>query len=219
MSLIVKLKKRIEDYRAFLVRDDPFNRDLLSGKGSIDAIACFLVDVHHLAQHTPIRLKLAIKASAGHPLLQSYLKNKFLKEQGHDQRALDDLAHLSRSNSIGKSSVSPEMSAFVGHIECLIREDPYLYRPYIFFAEYLVVIYGPEMTRGMEASSFGSGSLTVIENHSDLDKDHVDESEQILTRLVVETTYEGKFLAVIDETIRLHKKFGLSCQGVCHEAA
>lgn len=223
MKLIDQLKRRVESYRDYIVNEDPFNRAILDGRAEAEAIERFLINVHYLVKHTPVHLKLAAQVSQDDPRLNAYFKEKFLEEQGHDQWALDDLAKLSSKLKEPQRppEVAPAMFDFVLNIESIIRKDPYLYLPYIFFAEYLVVIYGPQMTQALAVKNgYGSESLTVIENHAELDQDHVHEWEEIIASIVDEQRYTKAFLEVMDETIRLHKLFFIACAGkVRHEAA
>lgn len=104
------------------------------------------------------------------------------------------------------------MLQLVRHIEKLIDKDPYLYLPYIYFAEYLCVLYGPKMAKALEENcGYLPRSMTIIENHAELDKDHVDGWEETIQKIVDEKVYTQPFLAVLDETIHIHKTFFLSC--------
>lgn len=223
MRLIDELKTRVELYKAYLVSEDRFNRSVQEGKAEPEAIARFLVNIHYLVKHTPLHLQLAAHKAKALPELKAYFQQKYLEEQGHDQWALDDLAKMSNrlKNPQKHPDVDRSMEDFVMHIEGLINKDPYLYLAYIFFAEYLVVIHGPELNHGITVTcGYGSEALTVVENHAELDQDHVHEWEGFISDIVDEQRYSKAFLSALDETILLHKKFFMACYGrVSYEAA
>ncbi len=212
MTLIQDLKKRIQNYRDYVRTQDPFNLSVLDGSATAESISDFLVNIHYLVNRTPVHLKLASHVSQKNPDLHAFYENKIPEEQGHDQWALDDLQKVSKklSDKTFHPAVTDEMKEFVKHIENTIRRDPYLYLPYIFFAEYFTVIYGPEFNRGILKCGHEQNSMTVITNHAELDKEHVSEWEQAILDLVDEKIYKDQYLNVVDKTIALHKKFFLS---------
>ncbi len=216
MKLIQEMRRKIEAYWEYLQTEDKYNRAILSGTLEPEMFSRFLVNCHHLVEHTPIHLTLAEKISRekGHEELAAYYKTKFVEESGHDKWAEADIALLKKQKRQVKmsSSIDPSMKTFVLHIESLIRKDPYLYLPYIFFAEYLTVIYGPTMNKALvEKCGYLPGSMTVVENHAELDKEHVNEWEDVIEDIVDAGAYRAAFLDVLNETIRLHKHFFEAC--------
>lgn len=224
MTLVASMKKNVEGYWDYLKSEDPYNCAILDGKATPEMVTRFLVDVHYLVEHTPIHLARAAKVAKkrGAHELQAYFKHKSGEEAGHDKWAEDDLATVRRAMNAPKTAnVSSEMQHLVKHIEATIDADPFLYLSYIFFAEYLCVIYGPVMTQALEQKcGFPSHSMTVVENHAVLDQDHVHEWETVIPSLVDEAEYEARFLESLQKTIALHKKFFLACaKGQLHAAA
>lgn len=216
MRLIQEMRRSIESYWDHLQTADPYNRSILEGTLQPEMLSHFLVNVHVLVQHTPIHLRLAEKICAEKGLddLGSYYQLKFVEESGHDKWAEADMIRLKKQkkNVTIVGTTDKSMKDFLLHIEGLIRKDPYLYLPYIFFAEYLTVLYGPKMNKALiENCGYLPHSMTVIENHAELDKEHVNEWEDVIAEIVDEELYREPFLAVLSETIRLHKEFFLSC--------
>ena len=107
------------------------------------------------------------------------------------------------------------MVRFVKHIESLIDKDPYLYLAYIFHAEYFCVLCGPDMIQSLEEKcGYPENSMTIVGNHSELDKEHIVEWEEIIETLVDAKTYQQPFIDVIKRTTALHGAFLANCAGV-----
>jgi len=216
MYLVTRLKQRIEAYWECLQLTEPFFLALHNGRLSPEMLHRFLVDVLYLVQHTPIHLNKAITHTErlGRQDLKLFFQQKLREEQDHDKWAENDIAKL----NIPPTPQNPPPTAslaiqhLVRYIESLIEQDPYLYLPYIFFAEYLCVICGPEMTQKLEQKcSFPAGSITIIENHSELDQSHIEEWEKVVSNLVDEQIYSQRFLQTIDQTIAIHRNFLRNC--------
>lgn len=216
MKLIRDMRARIEAYWDFLQTSDPYNRSILEGRLSPEMFSHFLVNVHTLVQHTPIHLNLAIRTAEARGLsaLQKYFEQKLIEESGHDKWAEADIQNLKKrkSNISVIDGTDPTMKSLLLNIESTIQKDPYLYLAYIFFAEYLTVLYGPTMNRALiEKCGYPAESMTVVENHAELDKDHVNDWEDVIVDLVDERIYRKLFLETLDQTITLHSEFFLSC--------
>ncbi len=216
MQLVNELKARVEQYWKHLRINEPYNKAILEGRATPEMVTRFLVNVHYLIQHTPIHLDLAIRESEKRKLskLKAFFENKKREEVGHDKWAEDDLAVVNKKRQLKTqdATVDPTMKHLISHIELIIATDPYLYLSYIFFAEYLCVICGPETTEALETKcGFPPKSMTVVENHAELDKDHVHEWEAIMKDIVDEKVYRPLFFANIEKTIILHEKFYTSC--------
>jgi hypothetical protein len=222
--MIRDMKKKVEEYWDYLYQKDPYNRSILEGTVKPEMISFFLANIHYLVQHTPIHLKkaMAIAESRGDKKLKEYFALKMKEESGHDKWAEADLEKLSRQHerAVRGQCIDPSMVRLIKHIESLIERDPHLYLAYIFFAEYLCVIYGPDITQALERTcGYPARSMTVIENHAALDKEHVHEWETVLPGLVGESRYREVFLKTVDETITIHRAFFLSCASPKHEDA
>jgi hypothetical protein len=212
MNMIQTFKDRINHYWADLKVHDAYNRMILEGTATPEMVSKFLVNIYYLVEHTPIHLGKAIKVAEdrGFDELAAFYRLKLKEEQGHDKWAEADFEKINknRGNQLHDQSIDPTMKVYVEFIEDIIDQDPHLYLAYIFFAEYLCVICGPEMVDGLEQKcGFPAKSMTIIENHAELDKDHVNEWQETIASLVDLNTYEAKFLTVLDQTIQLHRDF------------
>lgn len=225
MKLSNAMKQRVEQYWDELKKEDYYNQAILSGSASPEMVSHFLVNVRYLVQHTPVHLKKAYDLSISRNLsrLAQFFQQKLEEEQGHDQWADADLAKLERrlKKPPVKTDIHYSMKKLIQHIENTINQDPHLYLAYIFFAEYLCVVCGPEMTSALQNQcGFPPQSLTVVENHAELDKDHVHEWEEVIEEIIDEKVYKSKFMSYLEETISLHKEFFASCgEGAIYAAS
>lgn len=216
MKLINEMRKSVEAYWDYIQTQDEYNLSILDGTLTPEMLSHFLVNIHILVQHTPIHLRLAEKIAGERGLteLKDYFALKFVEESGHDKWAEDDIARLKKQKKDVATSETADssMKALLNNIEGLIRKDPYLYLPYIFFAEYLTVLYGPKMNKALiEKCGYLPKSMTVVENHAELDKEHVNEWEEVIEDIVDEKVYREPFLKALESTTKLHREFFESC--------
>lgn len=101
MKLIDRMKQSVEGYWDYIQNEDPYNLSILGGTLSPDRLAHFLVNIHHLVQHTPIHLRRAAHAAEKRGLgpLKDYFDQKKLEEEGHDQWAEADLVKLQKQKN------------------------------------------------------------------------------------------------------------------------
>jgi len=66
----------------------------------------------------------------------------------------------------------------------LIREDPWLYLPYILFAEYIAVSAGPWFMDRLKISGIPIKALSVVKNHAELDAIHIEQDFEIIDKFV-----------------------------------
>lgn len=217
MSLVDQFKKRVEQYWDHLKLHDPYNRAILDGTATQEMVTHFLTNIRYLVQHTPIHLNQAIQEAEqrDQKKLAEFFRHKYEEERDHDKWADSDIAQLNQKwpQPHLNLAIDPTMLNLVKHIENTISEDPYLYLGYIFFAEYLCVVGGPEMIEGLEKKcGFPPQSMTIVANHAELDKEHVDEWIQITRDLVDEAKYEKALLESLEKTIKIHQEFFQSCR-------
>jgi hypothetical protein len=98
-----------------------------------------------------------------------------------------------------------------------IDRDPVLYLSYILFAEYLIVLLGPEWLRMLEERcGIPRSSMTVIGNHIELDREHVEEALDQIDALVSDPHKLPSMRAVLLETFAYFDRF---CADVTDEVA
>ena len=111
----------------------------------------------------------------------------------------------------------PSTRALLAFLESTIDEDPALYLAYILFAEYLVVLLGPEwLTLLEERCGIPRSSMTVIGNHVELDKEHVEEALAHIDDLVSDPRKLSRMREVLLQTIEHFERF---CDEVTGPAA
>lgn len=205
MKLINQLKNRVVHHWHESQKKGTFYHAILNGTAKTENYTTFIENAHFLVQHTPIHLKIA-QAEAekkGQKQLAEFFKLKLIEESGHDKWAEADLEVVKSMKDYKvrqNPQIEPAMRNMVETIEKVIRQDPYLYLAYIFLAEYMTVIAGPALVDGIENKcGFPKKSMTIVENHAELDKDHVDEWEEVFTAIVDEKKYAQGFLDTVDK--------------------
>lgn len=216
MRLVDQIKHEVEAYRDYLLTDDPFLSAVSQGKATPLLLKHFIENVRYLVEHTPKHLLRATKLAdkQGNPALAEFFRHKLDEEAGHDKWAEDDLKIVEAMSAepLPDVSIDPKMESLLEHIEATIDSDPTCYLAYILFTEYLAVLVGPELTRGLEEKcGFPKKSLTVIENHAELDKEHVSEWEHVYQNFVDESRYATPFLETVERSIRIHRQFMANC--------
>jgi len=181
--------------------------------GSLGAgqVAAYLANIHHLLLYTPVYLKRARERAVAlqDPSLAEHYAEKFTEETGHDAWAERDIERVSTQASIStRSEVVPSMHELVTFIASIIDEDPALYLSYILFAEQLVVILGPEWLLMLEERcNIPRSSMTVIGNHVELDREHVEQALDTIDDLVGDPRKLPRMRAVLLETMASFDRF------------
>lgn len=205
------LRAHIESYAStsMRTRNALFTR-ALKGTLTQSHLTRYLSNVRYLVAHTPIHLARAKRAAerAGDLRLAAHYAAKIGEEEGHDAWAERDLARLgARPSAFPRSSLAT-MTALVTFIESVIDEDPALYLAYILFAEYLIVLLGPEWLALLESRcGIPRSAMTVIGNHAELDRDHVEEAIDVIDDLVGDPSKLTRMRAVLDDTIAHFERF------------
>jgi hypothetical protein len=172
----------------------------------------FLQNVHLLVAHTPVHLRLAerVAREKGREELAGWFSEKVLQEQGHDRWAENDLQELRascRELPAAGPAIAGAMLRLVRFIESTIRKDPALYLGYIFLAEYFTVIPVPEWLGDLEKScGIPARFLSVMGNHSELDRGHATEGMDVIDRFVEENAAPD-LLAVVEESMSIYADF------------
>jgi len=77
----------------------------------------------------------------------------------------------------------PALYELTDLIERYIRLNPNLYLPYILLAEYFIVLVGPRWLSALETKCrLPSRFISIVGNHVELDKSHVDEDLREISR-------------------------------------
>ena len=101
----------------------------------------------------------------------------------------------------------------------MIDDDPALYLAYILFAEQLVVILGPEWLELLEARcGIPRSSMTVIGNHAELDKEHVESALEEIDDLVGDPRKLPRMRDALRRSIGFFDRFCVEVTGEEHDA-
>jgi hypothetical protein len=205
------LRAEIEQYAARMRRSNRLYLGAESGSLVAAQVAAYLANIHHLLLYTPVYLRRARERAAAlqQTALAEHYDQKFSEETGHDAWAERDIERVSGHASISaRREVVPSMQELLTFIASIIDEDPALYLSYILFAEQLVVILGPEWLQFLEERcNIPRSSMTVIGNHVELDREHVEQALDTIDDLVADPRKLPRMRAVLLETMASFDRF------------
>lgn len=147
----------------------------------------YLANVRYVVSHTPALLKAAERRAKaeGASALAEYYRAKAAEEKGHDVWAENDLCQLRRTNKapvdFAPTPAAVDLVRFLGDA---IEESSVSYLAYVFLAEYVMVLLGPEWQEALEKNcAFPSSAMTVVSHHVELDREHVEVGAQEIESL------------------------------------
>ena len=210
-----RLRSDIDDF----VREFRKSSRLLNlaenGKLSVALVGRYLRSIHYLLRHTPIHLSRAEQRAQtlGHQDLAAYYAAKKTEETGHDRWAESDISLLSKTfGVIVSDDPTPAMISIVEANSRVIEESPFHYLAYILFAEYLMIVLGPEWIRALsEKCGVPASHMSAIGNHVELDKDHVEEGCAEIDALVATDQAEPLRIALRG----MMERFSVFCDSLC----
>jgi hypothetical protein len=214
------LRVEIERYAQRARHDNPLFWKAEAGSLTAACIAKYLANLHHLLLHTP-----ACMTRARHQALQmgaaplaSHFAHKLGEEDGHDAWAEHDIDKVSAQlpTRVPRPEVLDSMHDLVSFIGRIIDEDPCLYLSYLLFVENLTVLLGPEWLRLLEdRCGIPCSSMTVVKNHADLDREHVEEALDTIDALVADPQKLPRMREVLLESMAHFDRF---CAEITQEA-
>ena len=194
LMLSQTMKEKIELHFENLKESNSYYKDVFSRQVDKFQVGTWIHNCLYLVQHTPIHLVEAkCKAeSLGHDELAKFYETKIAEEKGHDQWGHDDLDKLNQKAP--SYPLCDSMIRIVEHNHRMIQEDPHLYLAHIYLAEYFTVIAAPTTIDALQKNSnIDPQCLSIFGNHAELDKEHVQEWEDIIAKLVDSAKYEERF--------------------------
>ncbi|SMF68615.1 iron-containing redox enzyme family protein [Pseudobacteriovorax antillogorgiicola] len=223
MKQLLSVKREVESFLTHMKSKNPLYHALFYQPVSLETLSVFTTNLQRLVEHTPVHLKLAIETSASQNRepLQSFFRDKFLEEQGHDQWAAND---LKRQQTLGSKArnipILPSMQELIDFNSETILSDPGCYLAYIFLAEYMTVLGTPDMLKSLqENSKIPPDALTILGNHAELDQNHVLNWESEIANLVDLNQYEPLFLDTIRRAASRYEQFCTDCYEVSYDIA
>lgn len=182
------LRLEIERYSLRMRTDNPLFTRAEQGTLTSVHIAQYLASIRYLVAHTLPHLARAaeLARAAGEARLGDHFEHKAKEEVGHDLWAERDMERVrARIREAGRREAVPAMRDMVAAIGATIEQDPALHLAYMLFAEYLVTLLGPEWLLLLEQRcDVPRSSMTFIDNHSELDKEHAEEAFDLIDDLV-----------------------------------
>jgi hypothetical protein len=149
----------------------------------------YLASIHFMLSLTPIHLKKAARRAheLGDEPLARHFEQKLTEEVGHAAWAEEDMRSLQIERSSRTADVTNAARGLGAYLEQLIGQNPSLYLAYIAFAEYITVIKGPEWLDLLESRcGIPKSSMTAVDNHVELDRDHAEEGFAVVDDLVTD---------------------------------
>jgi len=205
------LRTEIEAYAARR-RDNPVFRAAEEGRLTRAMVARYVANVGYMVGITPANLRRAHeRASAkGDEKLAAYFAQKLREETGHHVWAERDLESLSSTTLPVEQdrTVTAAIEELARYLEETIDRDPALYLPYIAFAEYITVILGPEWLALVEQRcGTPRSSMTVIDNHIELDREHAEEAFACIDDFVSDPKMLGPMREVLKCVVTYFDRF------------
>ena len=192
-------------------RHNPLFCKAADGSLSPEHITRYLTNLHFLLLHSPVHLKRAGERARrlGDAPLAKHFDHKLGEETGHEVWAEHDLESVSAQTALPVDrEVVPSVHGLVAFIAEIIDEDPLLYLSYILFAEGLTVIVGPEWLQLLEERcGIPRSSMTVVANHAELDREHVQEALDQIDNLVADPRKLPRMRAVLLESMARFDRF------------
>lgn len=159
-----------------------------SGHLTKEMVTRYIANVTFMIGYTPRNLRLARDQARAqkNEALAAYFAHKIEEEDGHEVWGSEDLESLERLVAAPHAMrVTPAIQALSEHVPAQIAEDPAFFLSYIAFVEYITVLLGPELLADIEANcGVTRAQMTIVDNHIDLDKAHVEENFAVIDDLV-----------------------------------
>jgi hypothetical protein len=172
--------------------DNPVFQLARAGRFNQAMVARYIANVTHMIRLTPGHLRQAqarARALSDTALVQHY-EHKFAEEIGHAAWGEADLAMLAKNDEPTLTSAFAELA---DHLTSAIDEDPAVYLCWLALTEYITVLLGPELLSLIEErNGVPRTSMTVIDNHIELDREHAEEAWGVIDDLVGDPRKIGK---------------------------
>ncbi len=185
--------------------DNPVFQLARVGRLTKAMVARYIANVTYMIRLTPTHLRRAqARARAlGDTALVKHYEHKLEEEIGHAEWGEADLDALADSVSPSSRTVAlPAIERLSQFIPRVIDEDPALYLCYLAFTEYITVLLGPELLSLIEErNGVPRSSMTVIDNHIELDREHAEEAWGVIDDLVGDPRKIGRMRSALAQMV------------------
>ena len=164
----------------------------------------YIANVTYMVRLTPAHLQQAqARARAlGDDALVKHYEHKLEEEIGHAAWGEADLVMLATNVAPLHTSATPAIQRLAEYIPRVIDEDPALYLCYLAVTEYITALLGPELLSLIEErNGVPRSSMTIIDNHIELDREHSEEAWGVIDDLVGDPRKVGRMRSALAEMI------------------
>ncbi len=201
------IKREIEVFTQHFFDKNPFACKAKQGELTKNHIARYLKNILYSIEFTPIHLKAASSRSRelGLNNIAQFMDDKYIEEFGHDKWVKSDLSKLGVNSEIqNNNELTQGMVELMKFVESLVYGETLYYIAYITFVEYFTVLAAPELLDCIENKcEIPRSSLTVVANHGELDKIHIEDDLKAIAKFVDSPEKSSEFIKVIRKTAEL----------------
>jgi hypothetical protein len=205
------LRVEIERYAAHMKRSNPLFSMAEDGTFTSACMVNYLTNIRYLVCQGQRYIVRAGERSVaiGDQALARHYEHKRREELGHEEWADRDIERVSTvPRATLNPAILPATHELVAFLARTVDEDPALYLSYMLFAEYLIVLLGPEWLRMLEERcGIPRSSMTVIGNHIELDREHVEEALDQIDALVGDPRKLPRMRAVLLDVLAYFDRF------------
>lgn len=208
--MIAEILKSDIDAYADELRNGPLLCAARNGDVTAEMVGSYLASVQVLLEHTPVHLGYAKRRAEtlGLARLAEFFDQKMQEEKGHDRWAAADRDRLERSlGRAARQEPLPAIRRLLESTERAIERSPHHYLAYIFFAEYLIVVLGPEWVDSLVACGVPRDALTAITHHVELDQGHAAEDCRIIDSLIEDASWLDPLRSTLKTTMECFSDF------------
>lgn len=210
-----KVKIEIEIAAQNFLQSNPFINKARSGSLTRAQVTRYLKNILYSIEFTPIHLKAAsLRAGElGLTEIAKFMNDKYIEEYGHDKWVRADLRKLGVPSELhNKKELTHGIIDLIKFVETLVYGNPLYYIAYITFAEYFTVLVAPELLDCIiNKCGIPKSALTVVSNHGELDKKHVNDDFNTLKIFVDSPEKTKEFIQVIHKSAEIINQHFSEC--------
>lgn len=170
-------------------------------------LVVYLRNLEHLFFQNAEQMLQASQLYKSKPVLSKFFHSKWVEERGHDRWAKADQENFKSVSSLEKV-VLPEMSELTFFLEETMRNCPYSYLAYFFYAEFMTAQIGPKWMKIIQAAlNIKKNNVSSLNNHILLDGDHASEVLDFLDEIEVPESKHENILHFTGELTTRYESF------------
>jgi hypothetical protein len=213
------LRQDVESYAADLRAKSPLLARARARALPPEAIGLYLEGLRYLTQEGVQLLTWAAACAArgSNGDLAQHLERKVAEEEGHYRWADNDIRNLERQFQIHVGrQISPALQELMTYLAHEVERHPARFLAYALLVEHLTVSIGPEWLEALERNSgILPSNVSVLKNHVELDREHVEEGLTEIDYLVDGSELDGMRRTIRTSSEHLDAFFGEVAQRAC----